>query len=267
MIYRDKVKSFVETQKFQYTIIAIIIINAITLGLETSPVIVANTGYLFEVLDKTILSIFAVEILLRIYAYGFAFFKRPWNLFDFFIVIISFLPNGGTLSALRTLRTLRVLRLISAIPSMRKVIEGLLKAIPGLLSVFCIMLLVFYIFSIIGTHLYSHDFPEWFGSIGRSMYSLFQIMTLESWSMGIVRPVMELHSYAWIFFVSYITIASFTMLNLFIAVIVTAMDSSEHDTKVAEESRQSVKEELENRIDKLEERLLMEIRSQNNKHY
>lgn len=263
ILKREYIQAFVETTKFQYTIIVIIVINAIILGLETSSAIMAAIGPLLKSLDSLILLIFVVEILLRLYARGFGFFKQPWSLFDLAVIVISFIPNGGAFSALRTLRALRILRLISTVPSMRKVVEGLLRAIPGILSVFCIMLLLFYIFAIIGTHLYSRDFPEWFGSIGKSMYSLFQIMTLESWSMGIVRPVMELHPYAWVFFVSYIMITSFTMLNLFIAVIVTAMDISDNET--AEESRQSLKEQLSNKIDKLEERLLTEIKAQNKK--
>ncbi len=258
---RAQIKNFVETTKFQNTIIGIIVINAIILGLETSPTIMASVGPILKSLDRLILFIFVIEILLRLYAYGFGFFRRPWSLFDFMVISVSFIPSGGAFSTLRSLRALRMLRLISTIPSMRKVVEGLLRAIPGILSVVCIMLLLFYVFSVIGTNLYAADFPDWFGSIGKSMYSLFQIMTLESWSMGIVRPVMEVHPFAWVFFVSYIMVTSFTMLNLFIAVIVTAMDMGDNET--AEESRQSLKEELGDKIDKLEQRLLAEIKAQN----
>ncbi len=255
---RKNAQTLIESSLFQTAVITIIIINAIVLGLETSSAVMAVMGGFLKVLDKIILFLFVCEIILRLYASGLRFFRGAWNLFDLFVIMISFIPNGGALSSLRALRALRILRLISAVPSMRRVIESLLRAIPGLFSVFCIMLLFFYIFAIIGTHLYGQDFPDWFGSVGESMYSLFQIMTLESWSMGIVRPVMELHPYAWIFFVAYISITSFTMFNLFIAVIVTSMDVSDNET--AEESRQDLKEDIMDKIDALEDRLLNEIR-------
>jgi voltage-gated sodium channel len=134
-------------------------------------------------------------------------------------------PATGAFSVLRSLRILRVLRLISAAPQMRSVVAALLSAIPGLSSIFFLLLLVFYVSAVMTTKLFGDLFPEWFGSIGSSMYSLFQIMTLESWSMGIVRPVLEQYPYAWMFFVPFIMMATFTMLNLFIAVIVNAMQS------------------------------------------
>ena len=160
---------------------------------------------------------------MKLIAYGWRFFLKPWNIFDFLVVAVSFAPSGGGLSVLRALRILRVLRVISFAPRLRRVVEGFVSALPGMASVFLLMTIIFYIGAVMATKLFGDAFPEWFGTIGRSAYSLFQIMTLESWSMGIVRPVMEVFPWAWAFFVPFIIIATFTILNLFIGIIVTTM--------------------------------------------
>ena len=184
--------------------------------------------------DHIILGVFVVEIAVRMLVHGAKFWRDPWSLFDFSVVAIALVPATGNLSVLRALRIIRALRLISAIKSMRRVVGGLLHAIPGMGSIVALLGLVFYVFSVMATKLFGADFPQWFGSIGESAYSLFQIMTLESWSMGIVRPVMEVHSWAWAFFVPFILITSFTVLNLFIGIIVDAMQT-QHEAEEAEE--------------------------------
>ena len=219
---------------FQNTIIVLIVINAITLGLETSKTVMETAGELLGFLDRAVLVVFVVEIVLRISAYGFRFFKDPWSIFDFLIVGIALVPATDAFSVLRALRVLRVLRLISILPRMRRVVEALLSSLPGLGSVVSILLLIFYVAGVMATQLFGEAFPEWFATLPRSTYSLFQIMTLESWSMGIVRPVMEVFPYAWAFFVPFILIATFTMLNLFIAVVVSAMQSQHHEEDVAQ---------------------------------
>ncbi|MEL7447314.1 MAG: ion transporter, partial [Pseudomonadota bacterium] len=132
-------------------------------------------------------------------------------------------------SVLRALRILRALRLLSVVPSMRRVIVGLFSAIPSIGTVIVMLSLLFYISAVMATNLFGDVFPQWFGSLGASLYSLFQIMTLESWSMGIVRPVMEIYPYAWAFFVPFILLTSFIVLNLFIGVIVNAMSEATED--------------------------------------
>ncbi len=255
---RDRVERFIESKPFQYTIIALIVINAIILGLETSEFVMGHIGPVLKTLDSLILKIFVVELALRFYVQRLKFFVRPWSMFDLVVVVIALVPATGALSALRALRVLRVLRLISTVPTMRKVIEGLITAIPGIASVAAIMSLLFYVFSVIGTHLYSATFPQWFGSLGSTMYTLFQIMTLESWSMGIVRPVMEQHPSAWMFFVTYILVTTFVMLNLFIAIIVNAMHSEVEEE--AEETRHEMQEALARDLKAMEERLMTEIK-------
>lgn len=256
---KEKLRQFIEGNTFQNTIIGLIIINAIILGMETSDSIMQSYGIWLKAVDSLILKVFVIEIALRLSIYRWSFFTRPWSVFDFVVVAIALVPASEAFAAIRALRVLRILRLISMVPTMRKVIEGLLLAIPGIASVSTIMMLFFYVFSVIGTHLYSETFPEWFGTLGRTMYSLFQIMTLESWSMGIVRPVMEVHPSAWLFFILYILVTTFTMLNLFIAIIVNAMHSGEDE--IAEESRVEMKNTLSREMKEMEERILERINS------
>jgi voltage-gated sodium channel len=228
---RERIGVWIESDPIQRSIVALILINALTLGLETSQALMAEYGILLHGIDRLILSVFVLEILLKLYAQGFGFFRRAWNVFDFVVVGIALVPASGPLAVLRALRVLRVLRLVSMVPRLRFVVEALLKALPGISSIAILMLILFYIFAVMATGLFGPDFPEWFGHIGASMYTLFQVMTLESWSMGIVRPLMAEHPYAWAFFVPFILVATFTMLNLFIGIIVDTMQTL-HDEQV-----------------------------------
>jgi voltage-gated sodium channel len=225
---RTRIGAWIESPLVQRTIIALILVNAITLGLETSDEVMARFGALLIRIDQTILAIFVLEILGKLYAHGMRFFRQSWNVFDLLVVGIALVPAAGPLQVLRTLRVLRVLRLISAMPRLRFVVEALLHAVPGIGAIGGLLSILFYVFAVMATELFGQSFPDWFGSIGASLYTLFQIMTLESWSMGIVRPVMENYPYAWLFFVPFILMATFTMLNLFIAVIVNTMQAM-HD--------------------------------------
>jgi len=254
---KDSIHAFVEHTAVQRFITGLIIVNAIILGMETSKSLMQDYGFWLTLANQIILYTFVVELLLRCYVYRLRFLTQPWSLFDTAVVLIALIPNSQAFAALRALRVLRVLRLLSVVPTMRKVIEGLLSAIPGIASVASIMLLFFYVFAVVGTHLYSENFPQWFGTLGETMYTLFQIMTLESWSMGIVRPVMQQHPSAWAFFVLYILVTTFTMLNLFIAIIVNAMHSDED--KSAQADRLEMRRALSEEISAMEKRLLAEI--------
>ena len=227
-------KQILESRKFEWFITAVIVVNAVTLGLETIPAVTARTGSALFFIDRLILAMFVVEILSRLVVCRLEFFKDPWRVFDFVIIGVALLPATGSLSVLRALRILRVLRLVSMVPSLRRVVGGLIAALPGMGSIVLLLGLVFYVFSVMATKLYGGIFPEWFGSIPKSAYSLFQIMTLESWSMGIVRPVMEARPMAWAFFVPFIVATSFTVLNLFIGIIVSAMQSEHEATATAD---------------------------------
>ena len=230
---RTLLNNFVEHQVFQRSIMALIIINAIILGLETSPEVMAVFAPQFHIFDKVVIVVFCIELALRIYAKGTRFFFDPWGIFDLIVVVITLLPSSEALSVLRALRVLRVFRLVSAIPRLRRIVAALLHAVPGVGAVMALLMLVFYVFSVITTKVFGENFPNWFGSLGESMFTLFQIMTLESWSMGIVRPVMEMHPWAWILFLTFIILSSFTVLNLFIAIIIDSMQSLNSDNRAS----------------------------------
>ncbi len=237
MLSREKLGAWIESHEIQRVIIVLIVINAIVLGLETSATVMSRFGETLTLLDRVILAVFVVEILIKLYAQRAEFFRRPWNLFDFTVIAIALIPASGPLAVLRALRVLRVLRLVSVAPQMRFVVEALLKALPGIASIAGLMLILFYVAAVIATGLFGASFPDWFGSLGASMYTLFQIMTLESWSMGIVRPVMDAYPQAWLFFIPFILVATFTMLNLFIGIIVDTMQTLHDDQHAAERER------------------------------
>ncbi len=244
-----RIRRWVESARVQNVVMALIILNAIILGLETEAAIMAQYGAVLITVDHVILSVFVVEIALRIYAHRLAFFRDAWSLFDFTVVAIALIPASGPFAVLRALRVLRVLRILTLVPSMRRVVGALLSSIPGLSSIAAVLLLLFYVFAVIATNLFGSSHPQWFGSIGESLYTLFQIMTLESWSMGIVRPVMQVHPQAWMFFVVFILIATFTMLNLFIAIIVNAMhtfteEETERTTAVVGDARDHIEADM-----------------------
>ena len=222
---QNRIGEFLEGQNTQVFITVLIVLNGITLGLETVPSVAQAYGYWLHGFDQIILVIFVFEILGKLFYRNWRFFLNGWNVFDFIIVGIALVPATGGLAVLRSLRILRALRLLSVVPSMRRVVQALLTAIPGIGSVSLLILLIFYVGAVISTKVFGSAYSEWFGTIGASMYTLFQIMTLESWSMGIVRPVLELFPMAWTFFIPFILISSFTVLNLFRGIMVDARQS------------------------------------------
>ena len=243
-----EVKKLVASPLFERFILVCISLNAVSLGVETIHGLPAPVLTTLFTLDSVFLLIFSTEILLKFYAYRSRFFDQGWNIFDLLIVLFSILA-AGPLSVLRSLRVLRVVRMLSMVPSLKKVVDGLLNALPGLGSVASIMTLIFYIGSVMATKLFGATFPDWFGNLYVSAYSLFQIMTLESWSMGIARPVMAEYPFAWMFFVPFILVATFTMLNLFIAVIVNSLQvetekTAESRATQGHDERESILEEI-----------------------
>ena len=243
---RSRLEQLIERPLVQRSILLLIVINAAILGMQTSPSLVASWGELLRVVDVLIVGVFVVEIAARIYVHRAAFFRDPWSLFDFTVVAIALVPASGPFSVLRALRVLRVMRMVTMVPSMRRVVGALLSAIPGLGSIAMVLALVFYVSAVIATGLFGAEFPEWFGNLGRSIYTLFQVMTLESWSMGIVRPLMDVFPYAWVFFIPFILIATFTMLNLFIAIIVNAMQTvTDADHEATQATIEAAREHIE----------------------
>lgn len=250
---RDRLATWLERAEVRNFVLAVISFNAVLLGLETSVSVMDRFGGLIVALDMVCLIIFVIEIALKLIASGFRFFRNGWNIFDFVIVGIALVPGAGAFTVLRALRILRVLRVISAIPRLRRVVEGFLSALPGMASVFILMALIFYIGAVMATKLFAADFPAWFGTLGRSAYSLFQIMTLESWSMGIVRPVMEVYPAAWAFFVPFIMVTTFAVVNLLVGLIVNSMQDAHHEEDVARTD--DFRDEVLSRLREIEKRL------------
>lgn len=236
--WRARVGAWVESRAVQNTIVGLIVFNAAILGLETSETVMARAGEALVLLDRIVLAIFVAEIALKLYAWGPRFFRSAWNVFDFAIVAIALVPASGPFAILRALRILRVLRLLTRIERLRHIIESLLRAIPSIGWIAFLLMMVFYIFGVMGTQLYGDTFPKFFGTLGRTMYTLFQVMTLESWSMAVARPVIDEFPYAWIYFITFILITAFTVLNLFIGIIVNTMQEGYHETE--EKSRQDI---------------------------
>ncbi len=214
---------WVESSRIQGLIITLILVNALVLGLETSERLRETWGGWLVLVDRICLAAFVAELIIKLIAYRAVFWRSGWNWFDAIVVGVALVPGVGPWSVLRSLRVLRVLRLLTVVPQLRQVVAAFLHAIPGLLGVMAVMAIFFYTAGVLGTTLFGTTHPQWFGTLGRSLFSLFQIMTLESWSMGIVRPLMEQHPWAWAFFVPFIVLATFTILNLFIGIIVSTM--------------------------------------------
>lgn len=244
---RNSIQKLLEMPRTQNLILGIIIFNAILLGLETSKPIMAQAGGLIRTLDLICISIFVVEIIAKLFVQGPRFFRNGWNIFDFVIVAVALIPASQGISVLRALRVLRVFRVLSTAPRLRRVVEGFVTSLPGMASVFLLMAIIFYISAVISTKLFGEQFPEWFGNLGMSAYSLFQIMTLESWSMGIVRPVMEIYPFAWAFFIPFILATTFAVVNLLVGLIVNSMADahSEEEDARTDSYRDKVLERLE----------------------
>ena len=251
-----KLQTILESAGVRKFITAVILFNAVILGLETSDMVMARAGGLIGVLDRMCLAIFVLELAPKLAAYRLRFFRDGWNIFDFAIVAVSLVPAAQSLSVLRSLRILRILRVVSVAPRLRRVVEGFITALPGMASVFLLMGIIFYIGSVISTKLFGADFPQWFGSLGRSAYSLFQIMTLESWSMGIVRSVMEVYPYAWVFFVPFIMVTTFAVVNLLVGLIVNSMQDAHSEE--ADQKTDTYRDEVLARLKAIEERLIQD---------
>jgi voltage-gated sodium channel len=257
----ERLRTILANPRTEYIILGLILVNAAILGLETSPAVMNAVGPALKTLDTIILAIFVVEIASRILVHRLAFFRDPWSVFDFIVIGIALVPATENLSVLRALRVLRVLRLITVVPALRRVVGGLILSLPGMGSIALLLLLVFYVFAVMATQLYGDDFPELFGNLARSAFTLFAVMTLETWVDGVVKPVMEKYPYAWLFFIPYILITTFAVLNLFIAVIVNAMQT-EHEAARAEEERQHAEEQRKlGKISATEQDVLSELRA------
>ncbi|NED93839.1 ion transporter [Phytoactinopolyspora alkaliphila] len=221
---RRRVQALVESTGFQRLIITLIVVNAAVLGLETYPELTAEWGAVLTPLNRGILAVFVVEIVLRIYAYRGRFFRSGWGLFDLFVVAIALVPASGELAILRVLRVLRVLRMLSTVRSMRRVVGALVAAIPGIASIGALLIILYYVGVVMATNLFSGISPEHFGNLGQAATSMFRIMIGDGGLGDIVEPIGRQQPAAWLFFLVFVVIATFVVLNLFIAVTVEALE-------------------------------------------
>ena len=241
---KTALQRFIETDVFQFVVLGLIIVNAVILGAETFSGVKAAAGGWLAAIDRIIIYAFVVEIGLRIIAWRGAYFKNGWNIFDLLIVVVSVAAATSGLAALRAFRVLRVLRVITVIPRMRVVVSALLDSIPGIASVGVVLALIVYVFAVIAANLYGPKHPELFGDVFAAMYTLFQVMTLEGWP-DIASQVAKTHSRSWIFFLTFVLIATFTMLNLFVAIVVRVVEEdSEPVVDEVMEGQQKIRNEI-----------------------
>jgi voltage-gated sodium channel len=250
--WRLRLAEFLETARVEHFIVAVILINAVVLGFETSKSAMASYGSLLVAIDKACLVIFCLEIGARLLAYRWAFWRSGWNIFDFAVVAVALVPGAGPWAVLRSLRVLRVMRLLTVIPSLRKVVAAFLHAIPGLGGVLLLMCVFLYTSAVLAVNLFGERFPQWFGTLGGSLFSLFQILTLEGWA-DMAREVMAVYPWAPLFFIPFIIIATFTVLNLFIGIIVSTMQelATKPETEGHTESATEILQRLEPDLQKL----------------
>lgn len=224
----SKILALPEKPFFQRFIIGTILFNAIALGVLTFKDLPADFRHIVEVLDHVCLYIFCFELALKLIGQRLSFFKDGWNVFDFAVVAVALAPATGPLSVLRALRVFRLMRLITAIPSMRRVINGMFAAIPGTAAVGGVLFVMFYVAAIMATNFFGKAEPKFFGHLGVSFFTLFQFLTMEGWP-DVARPVMAKIPNAWMFFIPFILLTTFTTLNLLFGIIVGAMESAKED--------------------------------------
>lgn len=254
----ERARHFLEHRTTERVLAGLIMLNAIVLGLETSKPVMAKYDWLLDPMDHILLGIFVVEVVVRLIVTGRGFFRDPWNVFDFIVVTLSLMPQTGPLSVLRALRILRVLRLVSAVPTLRRVVGGLIESMPGIGAIAFLLALVYYCFAVMATNLFGNDFVE-FATMSKSAYTLFTVMTLEGWN-DLAGRVMEKHPYAWLFFIPYILTTTFTVLNLFIAIIVTAMQNEADKIREAEAKEHREEQQAFEELSDKESRILKELR-------
>ncbi|CAN0386030.1 MULTISPECIES: ion transporter [unclassified Hyphomonas] len=250
--HNSALERVIERPWFRHLVIALIIVNAVILGVltyrETLP---AGLVVSLDAVDQTITYVFAVEILLKLVVYRLQFFRRGWNWFDFIVIGVSLIPGTQAFGVLRALRVLRILRLLHIVPMMRRITEALMKALPGMGAIFAVLALITYVAAVMATNMYGNteneEVTELFGDLPRSAYSLFQVMTMDGWRFEVVQKVIDDgNPYAWMFFLIFIFIASFAILNLFIALIVDSLAAEQQ--AIIEEGLDEIEGELEGEL-------------------
>ena len=225
---------------FEYFILAVIFVNVITLGLETTPFGLAHENVLF-IIDQICLWIFVVELLLKFIAFNKDFFKYKWNIFDLTIVLISIfatLPyftvfrvfkifrSVRIIKALKSFRAIKAMKFVNGLEHLQRILRALVLSFSGIIWTLVLLFIIYYVYAIIGTHIFGAEFPDYFGTLGNSLLALFQIMTFDSWCSEIARPIIQLHSWAWIYFVTFALLSAFIIMNVIVGIVVDSIDES-----------------------------------------
>ncbi len=225
---RELAERLTQARAFEYAIIGLIVGNGALLGLETSPRLVDNAGEWLNLGQRVVLWVFVAEAALKIFGVSphvDRYFRDGWNLFDFTIVVLAFIPAVGPFAIVaRLARLARILRLVSALPELRLIVTTMVRSIPGMLNIVVLISIVAYVYAIIGYQFFHDHDPEHWRNLGISLLSLFRVITLEDWT-DIMYTAMELHPWAWLYFVSFVVLASFVVINLFIAVVINNLNT------------------------------------------
>ena len=254
----------VSAPSFERTIIGLILLNGLILGMETSPSLVNQYGNLLHLGNQLILAVFIVEAALKMAALApqvSRYFQDGWNIFDFSVIVFSLVPATGQFAMIaRLARLLRVVRLISTIPELRLIVSTLVRSIPSMLHVMTLMGVIFYIYAITGYQLFHDHDPTHWRSLGISVLTLFRVVTLEDWT-DVMYTAMDFHPMAWIYFVSFVVLGTFVVVNLFIAVVINNLDEAkaerlhELQTPISQEELLKDLRETQKTLRRLEERL------------
>lgn len=229
--------------QFHNVVLVVIVATAVLMGIETNAALVENNRQFFMTLNAIVQVIFITEIIIRLLAHApgmHRFFRDGWNVFDFTVVVLSLMPAAGPFAMVaRLARLLRVARLLSVIPELRLLVETMLRSIPSMGSIFLLLGLILYIYAVTGVHLFGQTDPENWGNLGAALITLFEVLTLEGW-VELMNTGAENKPWAWVFYVSFIVLAVFVVVNLFIAVVINNLEGAKKAHQAALEKRDPV---------------------------
>lgn len=229
---RQWAKRVADSSGFEYFIVALILINAVILGLETSTSITASYESILVWGNRLILAVFVVEAIIKIVAVAPRFqlyFGNGWNLFDFSVIVLSLVPATGQFAMIaRLARLLRVFRLITVIPELRLIVATLIKSVPSMGNIMLLISVIFYMYAVAGFHFFHEHDPTHWESLPISLLTLFRVLTLEDWT-DVMYTAMEMNPYSWIYFVTFVIICTFVVINLFIAVVLNNLDEAKNE--------------------------------------
>jgi voltage-gated sodium channel len=231
---RSRCRAIAEAPWFSRVVVAVLVVNAVAIGLNTAASVSRSLDPFLVATEVAVVTIFVVEMAIKITGFGRGFFRDRWNWFDLIVIVLSIVPASGTLLMLRTVRILRTFRLISVVPSMRRVVNALFTAVPGLVSILLLLMLVLYTSAIAAVQMFGAVTPEEFGSLGVSLLTMFKVMT-QGWP-DVADVLLQARPLSWVFFVGYIVVTGFIVLNLLIAVIVNAMERQVMEALVVREA-------------------------------